>query len=177
MRLDRPLRLAAFVRWSAALGCLLAAAAASSASAPALTSLAGDPAPALVLRDVNGTTHDLAQYRGKVVLVNFWATWCVPCRAEMPSIQKLRDRFAGKPFVVLAVNVDEPASRVRNFLDETRLDLPVVLDRNKTVTRAWSVRVMPTTFIVARDGRLRYRAVGDLDWNSDTVVGTISQLL
>ena len=160
----------------AALGWLFTVAVAFAASGPVLTSLNGDPAPALVLKDVNGTTHDLASYRGRVVLINFWATWCVPCREEMPSIQKLRDRLAGKPFVVFAVNVDEPDSRVRNFLSETRLDLPTLLDQNKSVTRAWGVRVMPTTFIVGRDGRLRYRAVGDLDWASDTVVGTISQL-
>ena len=161
----------------AVLGCFLATASAFAASSPVLTSLSGDPAPALVLKDVNGTTHDLASYRGRVVLINFWATWCVPCRDEMPSIQKLRDRLAGKPFVVFAVNVDEPDSRVRNFLNETRLDLPTLLDQNKTVTRAWGVRVMPTTFIVGRDGRLRYRAVGDLDWSGDVVVGTILQLL
>ena len=170
MRLDRHLLVAA-------LGWFFTAAVASAASGPVLTSLSGDPAPALVLKDVNGATHDLARYRGSVVLINFWATWCIPCRDEMPSIQKLRDRLAGKPFVVFAVNVDEPDSRVRSFLNETRLDLPVLLDQNKTVTRAWSVRVMPTTFVVGRDGRVRYRAVGDLDWSSDAVVGTILQLL
>src|SRR5687768_187253 len=76
-----------------------------SAMAPALAPWSGDPAPALVLKDTQGVTHDLTRYRGKVVLINFWATWCIPCREEMPSMQRLRDRLSGKPFVVLAVNV------------------------------------------------------------------------
>jgi thiol-disulfide isomerase/thioredoxin len=130
-----------------------------------------------VLKDLHGATHDLARYRGKVVLVNFWATWCEPCRHEMPSMQRLRDKLAGKPFVVLAVNVDEPDARVRRFVEETRFNLPVVLDMNKTVTRAWKVRVMPTSYIVDTEGKLRYRVVGDIDWSTDTVIGTITQLL
>ena len=137
----------------------------------------GQAAPALVLKDVSGAVHDLAQHRGKVVLVNFWATWCEPCREEMPSIQRLRDRLAGKPFVVLAVNVDEPDARVRRFLDETRFDLPVVMDPNKTATRAWGVRILPATFIVGPDGRTRYRLIGDLDWSTDAVVEIITKLM
>jgi thiol-disulfide isomerase/thioredoxin len=150
---------------------------APAAAAPALAPAGGERAAALVLKDMHGAAHDLARYRGKVVLINFWATWCEPCRQEMPSMQRLRDKLAGRPFVVLAVNVDEPDARVRRFLDETRFDLPVLLDVNKTMTRAWNVRVMPTSFIVDTEGRLRYRVVGDLDWSADAVVGIISQLL
>jgi peroxiredoxin len=147
------------------------------AAAAALAPAGGERAATLVLKDMHGAAHDLARYRGKVVLINFWATWCEPCRQEMPSMQRLRDKLAGRPFVVLAVNVDEPDARVRRFLDETRFDLPVLLDVNKTMTRAWNVRVMPTSFIVDTEGRLRYRVVGDLDWSADTVLRTISQLL
>ena len=137
----------------------------------------GEAAPVLVLKDVDGATHDLARYRGKVILVNFWATWCEPCRLEMPSIQRLKARLEGKPFVVLAVNVDEPDARVRRFLDETRFDLPVLMDPNKTATRGWGVRILPATFIVGPDGRTRYRLIGDLDWSTDAVVDVITQLI
>jgi thiol-disulfide isomerase/thioredoxin len=137
----------------------------------------GGATPALALRDVSGAPQDLARHRGKVVLVNFWATWCEPCREEMPSIQRLRERLSGKPFVVLAVNVDEPEARVRRFLEETRFDLPVLFDPGKTATRAWGVRVMPTTFVVGPDGRIRYRLLGDIDWSADAVVSTLSQLM
>ena len=150
---------------------------ARAASAPAISPWSGEPAPALTLKDIGGAAHDLGQYRGSVVLVNFWATWCVPCREEMPSIQRLRERFAKERFVVLTVNVDEPEARIRNFLTETRLDLPVLVDRNKTATRAWGVRVMPTTILVGPDGRMRYRALGDLDWNNETAAGIVTQLM
>ena len=147
------------------------------AAAPALTPWSGGSTPPLSLKDVNGGGHDLSLYKGRVVLVNFWATWCEPCRQEMPSIQKLKERFRGKAFEVLAINVDEPDARVRRFLEETRLDLPVLMDVNKTVTRGWGVRVMPTTFLVGPDGRIRYRLMGDIDWNTEAIAGVVSQLM
>src|SRR5262245_19818474 len=73
------------------------------------------PPPSLELKDLEGRQHRLSDYRGKVVLINFWATWCGPCRDEMPSIQELKNKLAGRPFVVLAVNLDEPESRIRGF--------------------------------------------------------------
>ena len=146
-------------------------------AAPALTPWSGGATPPLSLKDVNGAMHDLNSYKGKVVLINFWATWCEPCRQEMPSIERLRDRFAGKPFAVLAVNVDEPDARIRHFLEQTKLGLPVLIDRNKTATRGWGVRVMPTTFIVGPDGRIRYRLMGDTDWSADAVAGIVAKLL
>ncbi|HYC48345.1 MAG TPA: TlpA disulfide reductase family protein [Burkholderiales bacterium] len=142
-----------------------------------LERLDGEHAPKLALKGPDGGAHDLGAHRGKVVLVNFWATWCEPCRHEMPSIQRLRDKLAGKAFAVLMVNVDEPDARVRRFLAETKLDLPVAMDQSKAVTRAWSVRVLPTTFLVGPDGRLRYRLVGDIDWSADEVVRTVTELL
>jgi thiol-disulfide isomerase/thioredoxin len=146
-------------------------------SASTLAPWGGGPAPALALKDIDGRAHDLAAYRGKVVLINFWATWCEPCRHEMPSIQRLSEKLAGKPFVVLAVNVDEPEARVRNFLNRTQFDLPVLMDANKSVTRQWGARVLPATFIVGPDGRVRYRLLGDMDWSSQHTVGLISELM
>ena len=134
-------------------------------------------APELGLTDLQGAKHDLASYRGKVVLVNFWATWCEPCRLEMPSIERLRSRFAGQPFAALAVNLDEPEARVRRFLQQTPMDLPILLDPNKAASRRWDVRVLPATYIVAPDGRVRYRAIGELDWNDEKVAGVVSRLI
>jgi thiol-disulfide isomerase/thioredoxin len=164
------------VRWVCAL--LACAAALSDAvAAPALTPWSGGAAPALSLKGLEGGAHTLGAYRGKVVLINFWATWCEPCRLEMPSIQRLRDRFGAKKFAVLAVNVDEPEARVRQYLSQSGVDLTVVMDPNKSATRDWGVRYLPVSFIVGPDGRVRYRVVGDLEWDSDTVVGVISQLI
>ena len=150
---------------------------ASASAAPALAPWGGGPAPALTLKSLEGGAQNLGAYRGKVVLINFWATWCEPCRLEMPSIQRLRDRLGPKGLAVLAVNVDEPEARVREFIKKTGLDLPIVMDPNKTVTRDWGVRFLPVSFIVGPDGRVRYRVVGDLDWDSERVIGVISQLL
>ncbi len=146
-------------------------------SAPALTQASGASAPDLVLSDLEGRSHNLAAYRGKVVLINFWATWCEPCRREMASIQRLRNKFREQPFLVLTINVDESEPLVRQFMTTTRLDLPVLMDPGKMVTRRWGVRGLPATHIVGLDGRLRYRLVGDLDWSSDAVVGVITQLI
>jgi len=89
---------------------------AAAASGAELKPWSGGPTPALELEDMTGQTHRLADYRGKVVLVNFWATWCEPCRAEMPSIDGLRSALDGKPFQVLAVNLAEPVSRIEKFM-------------------------------------------------------------
>ena len=131
----------------------------------------------LALKTLDGTVHDLSKYRGKVVLVNFWATWCEPCREEMPSIERLKVKFAGQPFEVLAVNVDEPESRVRAFLEKTPLHLTVVLDPGKVVTKSWGVRILPVSYVIGRDGRVRYSATGEMDWTDARAVKAIEDAL
>lgn len=147
------------------------------AAAKELKPWSGGRTPPLVLRDIDGKSHNLADYRGQVVLVNFWATWCEPCRDEMPSIQRLKVKLAGKPFVVLAVNLDEPESRIRNFLSKMPLDFPVLVDQEKAVTKAWKVRVLPMSFIVGRDGRIRYSLTGELAWDHDSVASLLAELM
>ena len=137
----------------------------------------GGPTPSLELRDLDNRVHRLADYRGKVVLINFWATWCGPCRDEMPSIQELKRKLAGRPFVVLAVNLDEPESRIRRFLTEHKIDLTVLLDPERRVSRAWDARILPVSFVVGQDGRIRYSLVGEINWGHDLVVSRIAELL
>jgi thiol-disulfide isomerase/thioredoxin len=129
----------------------------------------GAAAPQIALRKLDGTNADLSSERGKVVLVNFWATWCVPCREEMPSIERLRASLEGRPFVVLAVNLAEPESRIRKFLETVPGRFTVLLDRDGQSARAWQARVLPATYIVGPDGRVRYRHVGELDWSKPEV--------
>lgn len=137
----------------------------------------GGPTPELRLEDLDGRLHALEDYRGKVVLVNFWATWCEPCRVEMPSIERLRAALTDKPFAVLSVNLAEPESRVRGFLDQVPLAFPVLLDQDRTASRAWKARYLPATFIVDPDGRVRYSYFGELDWSRDSVRNAIADLL
>ena len=155
----------------------VAGAVAGTAAAADLRPWTGGPLPAFVLKDLEGVEHRLADFQGKVVLVNFWATWCAPCRDEMPSIQDLRSQLKGKPFAVVAINLDEPESRVRKFLTQWKVDLPVLLDPDRKVAREWNARILPATYIIGPDGRIRYSVVGELNWGNDIVVSRISELL
>jgi thiol-disulfide isomerase/thioredoxin len=137
----------------------------------------GGSTPKLVLTDLQGVTHDLVTYRGKVVLVNFWATWCEPCRDEMPAMRQLQAKLAGRPFVVMAVNLAESESKVNDFLSRIPLDFTMLLDRNSEAKRAWNVKVLPTSFIVAPDGKIHYSVVGDVNWADDTAVKDVLRLV
>ena len=151
---------------------------AGAAGAADLKPWTGGPPPPLALKDLEGGSHRLSDYRGKVILVNFWATWCGPCRDEMPSIQELKDKLAGKPFVVLAVNLDEPESRIRKFLSQMKkLDFTILLDPERKVARAWGARILPATYIIGPDGKIRYSLVGEINWGHEHVVSRISELL
>jgi len=135
------------------------------------------PTPALQLRDLDGREHRLADYRGRVVLVNFWATWCAPCRDEMPSIGKLRRSLDGQPFAVLAVNLGEPASRIEKFRAQVPMDFPVLLDADTATARAWKARFLPATYLVDGEGRVRYAHYGELDWSGPEARARIQELL
>ena len=165
-------------RWTLA-ACCVAAASFVCAAAPKaeLKPANGALAQPLVLKTLDGAVHDLAQYRGKVVLVNFWATWCEPCREEMPSLERLKEKFAGQPFEVLAVNVDEPEARVRVFLEKTPLQLTVILDPGKAVTKRWNARILPASYLIGRDGRVRYSVIGDIDWSDESVLKIVGEVL
>jgi cytochrome c biogenesis protein CcmG, thiol:disulfide interchange protein DsbE len=153
-----------------------AALALSAGAAEPLRPWAGGATPALVLKTPAGDVVDLAKLRGKVVLVNFWATWCAPCVEEMPALARLRARLAPRGFEVIAVNQGEMAARVNAFAERTGLDLPVLLDREKEVARAWKVRALPTTFVVDAKGRIRLHAEGELD-TGDALEAAIAPLL
>ena len=133
------------------------------------------PAPTLRLKDTDDKIVDLAQYKGRVVLINFWATWCPPCRKEFPSLGRVRKLFKPMEFEVIAVNVGEDPDSAFSFTGIT--DFPVVFDRDSKTMGAWSVRGLPTTFLVDRQGRLAYRATGGREFDDADIVATIKQLL
>jgi len=137
----------------------------------------GGNTPALALVDLQGRQHRLEDYRGKVVLVNFWATWCEPCRDEMPSLVRLKAAFASRPFEVLAVNLAEPAARIRAFEERVPMAFPVLMDRDMAVSKAWGARILPATYILGPDGRIRYSFRGELDWSKESVRKLVAGLL
>ena len=109
--------------------------------------------------------------------MNFWATWCGPCREEMPSLEQLRAALDGRPFVILGVNVGESARIAGDFAAKMPLGFPLLLDREAKVSKAWGARILPATFIVGPDGVIRYTYLGALDWASPPVRGAIEKLL
>ena len=138
-----------------------------------------DPAPpVLALPDLKGQVRDLGDYRGRVVLVNFWASWCPPCVREMPSLQRLKGKLSGQPLTVLAVNMAEGHDAVRAFLrDKAHTDLTVLLDADGETLKRWKIFVFPTSFVIGPDGRIRYGAYGELPWDEEPALGIIQGLL
>ncbi len=119
----------------------------------------------------------LSDYRGKVVFLNFWATWCPPCKMELPSMEKLYERMKGRPFVILAVNVDEsdPAN-VGRFVRDMHLTFPVLLD-DGSVSKAYRVNGIPTSFIIRKDGTIDAIVNGARPWNEASYVAAFDKLM
>ena len=137
------------------------------------------PAPELKLEDSDGKARDLSELRGKVVLVNFWATWCPPCRREMPSMQRLYQSLPHERFEILAVNVGEDDGTVFAFTGtlEPSPAFPLLLDRDGKAMRKWPVKGMPTSFVVDKTGRVALRAVGGRDFDSPAVAAQLQALI
>src|SRR5688572_17802196 len=125
-------------------------------------SASGTPAPALVGKTVDGEPFDLTGLRGQVVLVNVWATWCAPCREELPELRALHDAHASRGFSVVGVSIDRPAAllQVVQMADSFALPYPIVFDPENRIADAWSVRGYPTSFLVDRAGNVRWRRDG-----------------
>jgi thiol-disulfide isomerase/thioredoxin len=137
----------------------------------------GGKTPVLKLKDLDGNERTLAEFKGKVVVLNFWATWCDPCKAEMPSMQALADKLGAGKVAVIGVNYQEGEPRIRRFLQTTPVGFTILMDRDGSATKAWITRVFPTSLIIGPDGRIRDLIVGEYDWNSPEIEQAITRLL
>lgn len=147
----------------------------------------GDAAPELRLPLIDGDTASLADYRGRVVMLNIWATWCPPCVTELPSMQRVYEAYADRGLEILAVAVDHrPGERqadgrvvgvVSEFVDRFGLTFPVALDPTGGTERLLEVNYLPTTFLIDRQGRIRAREVGGRYWDAETHIEMIESLL
>jgi len=148
----------------------------ASASAP-IKPWTGGATPAFELSALDGRKVDLAGLRGRVVLINYWATWCEPCREEMPAIERLRAKMKGRPFEVLAVNFGESEERVAAFVAKLDLTMPILLDPYKNSVDAWKVRGLPMTFLVDAVGRVRYWSFGERDWSEGEGLALVEKMV
>ena len=133
--------------------------------------------PDIVLDDLEGKRHRLSSYRGKVVLINFWATWCPPCVKEIPSLAELNETMAEAGFRLLAINVGEAEEAITRFLRDKPSGFPVLLDRDGEALKSWKVYAYPSNYLLDRQGRVRYAYYGALDWMAPEVVAVIEKLV
>lgn len=120
--------------------------------------------PKIEALDLQGKAWNTAELSGKVVVLNFWATWCAPCKDELPTLQTLHD-ISDHQTVVLTINVREPAARATRYMQSTGMTFPVISDAKGELAKRWNVTVYPTTILIAPDGQARWRIVGDVDWS------------
>ncbi len=133
--------------------------------------------PPLVLKNLNGEKFDLSEMGGKVVLVNFWASWCRPCVKEIPSLSRLVKGMENKPFKVVTINIGESAERIERFIQSIPVNFEILLDRKGHAVRDWKVYAYPSNFLLDKEGRIQYAYRGALEWDAPPIVETIEGLL
>jgi thiol-disulfide isomerase/thioredoxin len=164
----------------AGLGTLAAPGAAEEPASPGSTALVAIETTlrsSFALPTLAGPTHELARLRGSVVLVHFFATWCEPCRAEIASLRELQSRLDGQPFAILPISVAETDGAVRRFFAGDPPPFAILLDRDRSVARAWNIDTLPSTVVLDRALRPRFFAEGDIDWARPDVMNRLAELL
>jgi len=134
--------------------------------------------PALKLESLKGEMIDLKELTGKVVLVQFWATYCTPCRVEMPSMNKLIKKLeeSKTPFKIIAVNMGETKEEVQKFVDEVKPEFTILLDPKGENVQAWNVFAAPSNFVIDTKGEIRYTLYGGVEWNSEEIIKALQDL-
>ena len=134
-------------------------------------------APDFTLKDLKGNQVTLKNFKGRVVFLNFWATWCPPCRREMPSMERLYKQLKDRGLVILAVDMQESEKLVKAFISEFSLSFPALLDLNGDISSLYGIRGLPTTYIIDREGMIIGKAVGPIDWSSQESIQLFQSLL
>ncbi len=144
-----------------------------------LTLFRGNPIPPeLILKNLNNKKVDLKALKGKVILVNFWASWCPPCVHEMPSMERLQKRFSTKTFMILGVNMAEDKKTVEHFLNsKVQVSFPILFDENGDALKRWGVFAFPTSYVIDKNGKIRYALFGGIDWENQDILNKISKLV
>lgn len=138
---------------------------------------AGSAAPEFTLKSLSGKNLRLREYRGQVVMVNFWATWCGPCRQEMPALNRLYEKYRDAGFVLFGVNVDADSASAGQMARKLKVTYPILLDEQKKISELYQVTAMPMTILIDRDGKIRYRHKGYLTGYENQYQTEIRELL
>ena len=136
-----------------------------------------EEAPDFTLKSLDGSNLRLEEYRGQVVLINFWASWCGPCRQEMPLLDRLHHRYEDTGFAVLGVNVEGEVAPAQKIVDKTNVTFPVLIDEKQKVSEMYSLEAMPSTVVVDRDGVIRYIHLGYKPGDEEKYVEVVKQLI
>ncbi len=139
--------------------------------------IVGKKAPDFTLKDVDGRDVAFSSYKGKAVLINFWATWCPSCRSEMPALNRLGKELRSRGLAVVGVSVDRSADSVKDYLLKNPLDFPILVDTDSKVSRQFKVFSLPTSFLLDRNGLILYRFLGEEEWNSGEMLNKINRAL
>ncbi len=143
-----------------------------------LKTFKGNPEPGVIkLYDVNKTPIELSDYKGRVTVVNFWATWCPPCIHEIPSLNRLRAKMKGRKFRLISINSAETSETVKAFLKRVNVEFPVLMDINGSVSGQWNVVAFPSTFVIGSDGKIHYGVNAAIEWDSPEVIKKLESLL
>ena len=134
------------------------------------------PAPAFRLADVDGESFALDEARGRWVFVHFWASWCGPCRKEMPAVQRMAEQLQDEPLVIVMINTSEDEDTVFSFLGSYAPDMNSLMDSDGQVTEAWQPRGLPATYLVDPQGNIRYQALGGRPWGQEEYLGFLRNL-
>ena len=142
-----------------------------------LTAIPGEVmAPDFSLPDTSGSMHSLSDYRGKVVIINFWTTWCPPCREELPSMNSAWHNIRDEGVAMLSLNMGEDEDTIFIFSADYPTDFPVLMDQSGEVIEQWPVKGLPTTYVIAPDGRIAYRAIGSREWDDAGLLDKVRAL-
>ena len=134
------------------------------------------PAPGFILADMDGETFALESARGKWVFLHFWASWCGPCREEMPAIQKMHKQFKKEKWVMVLVNTAEDEDTIFSFLGEIGMDMSSLMDSDGLVTEKYKPRGLPTTILIDPEGNVQYQAIGGREWHKTEYTNFLRQL-
>ena len=155
----------------------LCTAAAAQGALEGLTPIPDRPeAPGFDLKDPDGRTQRLTDHQGQPVILNFWATWCPPCRKEMPSIERAHEEIADEGIAVMAINVGEDAETIKRFLEDQPVGFALPMDLDMELVQRYPVKGLPTTFVIAPDGRLVYVATGEREWDDPAILDQVRAL-